>query len=197
MNVPTALVCSLLTAAIFALIGTAYLRRNQVGPQRGVPIAALVAFSVAGSFAIIQNAATPAVIIIVPAAIVCLYTDLRYGLILDIVTFPALGLLLLCAGSALPHALSGCVLGAGAIGLILLSTAGRGIGFGDLKLAACIGAAFGFFGGAYAIGLAFVFGAVHGSFLLATKRASGKTALRFAPYLAAGVLAVAFGRLAS
>lgn len=197
MNVFGALALSLLMASTFLLIGTAYLRRHSVFPECGAPVASLLCFSAAGVLAITENATTLALAVIVPVVIVSTYTDLRYGLILDIVTFPALALLLGSAGPHLPGALIGGALGAGVIGLILLLTAGRGMGFGDLKLAACIGAAFGLLGGAYAIGLAFIFGAAHGTLLMATKKAGCKTPLRFAPYLAAGVLVVVLGKLGS
>lgn len=70
-------------------------------------------------------------------------------------------------------------------------THGRGLGLGDAKLACCIGAATGAANGLESLGTAFVLGGTYAAYLLASKRARRKDELRFAPYLAAGLAAVA------
>lgn len=70
-------------------------------------------------------------------------------------------------------------------------THGRGLGLGDAKLACCIGAATGAANGLESLGTAFVLGGTYAAYLLASKRACRKDELRFAPYLAAGLAAVA------
>lgn len=140
-----------------------------------------------GEFAI---AAVSMVLAIVAIAAI---TDMQSGLIFDAITVPALVLLIL-AGVAAHHAalsLYGALAGAALPGCLYLLTRGRGIGLGDVKLGACIGAALGSSAVMYAFGLAFVAGAAVGLLLIVTGRASRKTEIRFAPYLALATACVA------
>lgn len=129
--------------------------------------------------------------ILAAAIAVSAASDVATGLIFDAVTLPALGLLLLCAAlyGYSAQAFAGAACAGGAIVLIYAATRGRGIGLGDAKLAACIGAALGVRGSLYALGIAFVSGALFGLAALAVRRIGRGTQIRFAPYLAAGTFA--------
>lgn len=75
------------------------------------------------------------------------------------------------------------------IGGLWLATGGRGMGFGDVKLAPVLGATLGWVDvGAAAVALfaAFALGAVVGIALLAARRAGRKSALPFGPFLLLG-----------
>jgi prepilin signal peptidase PulO-like enzyme (type II secretory pathway) len=91
-------------------------------------------------------------------------------------------------GSAAPCAAGACVLGLLFLA-VRLATRGRGLGLGDVKLAACIGAGLGIAGGLWSVGIASVGGGLYGVALLALGRAQPKTAIPFGPFLAAGCLA--------
>jgi|GEM_PF-1246162 len=116
--------------------------------------------------------------------------DAACGYVFDAVTLPALALLLGIAAGF--HALVPCVAGIGLAGgsmmLLHVVTRGRGLGLGDVKLAACIGAGAGAARALTALGAAFVLGAACAAVLLVCKRAGRRSEMRFAPYLAAGML---------
>ena len=92
----------------------------------------------------------------------------------------------------------GHLVGALAAGGILLAlfaiTRGRGIGFGDVKLAFALGLAFAWPDSVVIIGLAFVLGSLAAVPALIARKAGMKTALPFGPFLALAALVVlAFG----
>lgn len=83
--------------------------------------------------------------------LVCVVTDLRERRIYDLVTWPAMGLALglraLLSGvgdldAGLSSGAAGALLGLGLFGLVAL--AGRGLGWGDVKLMGVVGATLGF-----------------------------------------------------
>lgn len=125
---------------------------------------------------------------------VCAATDLETGYIPDVVTFPALAIELLVAviGASWESAVQGALACAAVIAALYVLTRGRGIGLGDLKLAACIGAALGAPGGLWALGCAFIAGALHAGSLLARRRIQRGDTLHFAPYLAVGCVPAVF-----
>ncbi len=82
----------------------------------------------------------------------------------------------------------GVLAGAGIIYGIWAATFGQGIGFGDVKLMVPLGIYFGLQGTVTLLFIAFLFGGIWGVFLLATKRASRKTAIPFGPFLAGAAL---------
>lgn len=85
--------------------------------------------------------------------------------------------------------LYGFLAGGGFILFLYLVTRGQGIGFGDVKLAAVLGAATGLLGVTTLLFIAFIIGGIFGSYLLLRGKASLKTAIPFGPFLAgAGVL---------
>lgn len=140
---------------------------------------------------------TPAVVACCGAAAAGL-VDARTGFIPDRITrLTALG----AAACALAHgeaaaAFAGALLAGGVPALLYVGTRGRGLGLGDVKLAAAIGAGFGPLAGIGALGAAFVLGGAYGSWLLLRGRARRSDALRFGPFLAAGALAALASRTA-
>ena len=80
----------------------------------------------------------------------------------------------------------------GAVGFgvfLLLAIIGRGaLGMGDVKLAGVIGMMVGYPGVLTALAVGAILGAVGALVLLASRRATRKTAIAYAPYLAAGAM---------
>ncbi|NLU74942.1 prepilin peptidase [Streptomyces sp. HNM0575] len=136
------------------------------------------------------------------APIVLLLTavDIRAQRLPDILTLPLtaataalLGVAALATGAGgswTGALLGGTVLAAGFFVLFLINP--RGMGFGDVKLAAPLGLALGWYGWDTVLAgtlLAFLFAAGYGVTLLLAGRASWKTSVPFGPFLAAGTLA--------
>jgi leader peptidase (prepilin peptidase)/N-methyltransferase len=119
-------------------------------------------------------------------------TDAQSGFIFDALTLPALSLLL--GVSALHQhfvaALVGAGTGAGALGMLYVATRGRGLGLGDVKLSACIGAALGAAEVLSSLGVAFVLGGAYASVVLVSGRAKRGDRVHFAPYMALGMVLV-------
>ena len=94
------------------------------------------------------------------------------------------GILLSASSSVWLNKLFGFL--AGGLGLlaILVVTRGRGMGFGDVKLAAALGALFGWPDVAVLVGISFVLGALAGLLAMATGGTTLKSALPFGPFLA-------------
>ncbi|HEX3463177.1 MAG TPA: A24 family peptidase [Candidatus Elarobacter sp.] len=115
--------------------------------------------------------------------------DARTGYIPNGLTLAtAVAALVLAAPSGIGHAVLGaCVVGGVLLGLHLF-TRGRGLGFGDVKLGAAIGAGLGPWCGIAALGAAFVAGGAYAAVLLARGRAGRRDTIAFAPFLAAGTL---------
>jgi len=117
--------------------------------------------------------------------------DLKHYIIPDSVLFPAIGitffyqLIFHFSIVFLSYLLSG--LGAAAFFLaIFLVTKGRGMGFGDVKLAILLGLLLGFPHIIVGLFLAFLFGAIIGVILLLRKKKGLKSEVPFAPFLIAG-----------
>ena len=125
-------------------------------------------------------------------------TDLQTGFVFDAVALvcavavctiaaPATGLISVASGAAIAG---------GSLLLVYALSGGRGIGLGDVKLAAVLGAACGAREGAVIVGAAFVLGACVVTPALALGRISRRSAVPFAPFLAIstlGVLCIARG----
>lgn len=84
------------------------------------------------------------------------------------------------------HWLAGAVLAVIVLGGIVLLTAGKGMGIGDIKLGALMGATLGAPALLVALFAAFVGGAVVGVYLIVRGSASMKTAIPFGPFLVFG-----------
>ncbi|HEY0799175.1 MAG TPA: A24 family peptidase [Candidatus Baltobacteraceae bacterium] len=119
----------------------------------------------------------------------CGVIDARTGLIPNRITYPAFGAILLvalCTGTLASAALGAAVVG-GILGVLYIVTRKRGLGFGDVKLGACIGAGLGPITGVVALGTSFIAGGAVGAYLLLSGRAGRKDAIRFGPFLLVGV----------
>lgn len=77
----------------------------------------------------------------------------------------------------------GMLIGAGFLLFLWAVTSGQGIGFGDVKLLIPLGLWFGVAGTITLLAIAFIAGALVGSYLLTTKQATRRTAIPFGPYL--------------
>lgn len=119
--------------------------------------------------------------------IVCAFIDIDQGIIPDRITYPALaaGLFLSWWTVGLKSALLGVAVFAGVLLLAALFSNG-GMGGGDIKLAAVIGAFSGFPSAGAGLILACITGGLWAGFLLITRRAGRGTSIRFGPFLAAG-----------
>ncbi len=123
------------------------------------------------------------------------FIDARHRIIPDAVTMPGiilgLGFSALEPGVGLVSSLLGVALGGGFLLLVAIVTNG-GMGGGDIKLAAMMGAFLGWAGLLSGLLLGFVAGAVFGGLLLAFGVKRRKDLMAFGPFLAAGGLAAAF-----
>ncbi len=99
-------------------------------------------------------------------------------------------LMFFISNSQIVNALFGAALGALFIGLIYLFTRGRGIGFGDVKLAAASGLLLGWPDIALALLLAFVVGSIVAVILMMSKQKTIHDAVPFGPFIAMGITIV-------
>lgn len=95
------------------------------------------------------------------------------------------------AGGWLGH-LAGALFGAALFEFLVLVTRGKGMGMGDVMLAAPLGFLFGWPDIVFLSGAAFVFGGIVGAHLLLLKRKTMKSAVPFVPFLAAAAAFVLF-----
>lgn len=118
-------------------------------------------------------------------------TDKAAGYILDVVTLPCCAFSIVAAayGAHAMESLVGAAAVSGALLFLHAATRGRGLGLGDVKLAAAAGILLGARAGLIALGVSFIFGGCVAAVLLLCRRAQRKAAVPFAPYMAAGTLA--------
>ena len=147
--------------------------------------------SLAAAWAPLATVGAP--LVTVCGALAAGIVDARTGYIPNAITRPtALAALLLAgAGGRGAAAVEGALAAGGALLALHLLTRGRGLGLGDVKLAAAIGLGFGPGAGLAALGTAFVLGGAYASWLLASRRARRGDTISFGPFLAGGTLAVA------
>jgi leader peptidase (prepilin peptidase)/N-methyltransferase len=126
--------------------------------------------------------------------------DVQHRIIPNTLMYPALvgfpAYLVIAAIAGAPVDLMRMLIGFALFGgvLFLVAAVSRGMGMGDVKLAALLGAVFGSLGLRYvgvAAGAAIVLGGLGGLAALAIGRGR-KAAIPFGPYLAAGAVAAAF-----
>lgn len=133
---------------------------------------------------------------IVSALIVIFFADLKYGIIPDKIVFPAIAVNLVFLISQYPNILISHILSAvGAFVFFLaifLFTRGRGMGFGDVKLALLLGLFLGFPNIVFALYAAFLTGALVSIILLVAQRKKLKEAIAFGPFMVSGSLFVFF-----
>jgi leader peptidase (prepilin peptidase)/N-methyltransferase len=127
------------------------------------------------------------------ALLVVFFTDLERGLIPNAVTYPGI-----VAGVAFA-AWSGSVLSSlaaaaasGGLFLVIAIVSRGGMGGGDIKLAAMIGAFLGAAGAAVAIFVGVALGAAAGAVLMALRLRTRKQTMPFGPALAAGAMIAMF-----
>lgn len=135
--------------------------------------------------------------LIASSCIVILVADFKYQLIPDTAVIGLLvaGLLRLYLGS--PDTSFPVVTGAIGGGIFLFLwwiTRGRGMGFGDVKLAAVLGFLIGFPGAVVAFYIAFLTGAMTGVILMIGGKAGMKSKIAFGPFLIIGaIIALVWG----
>lgn len=122
-------------------------------------------------------------VLLIPAA----FIDIDHGIIPDrlSITGIIIGLLLSPFTTGFTSSLSGALLFGGIFFLAALISRG-GLGGGDIKLAAAIGAFTGWQGALLAFILSSLLGGIWGFILLLSKKANRKTAIKFGPFLALG-----------
>jgi leader peptidase (prepilin peptidase)/N-methyltransferase len=140
-----------------------------------------------------------AAVVFLAALVVISGIDLDHQIIPDVVTLPGIviGALLSLLGSPTSwlDVLLGILVGGGPFVLIILLTAGRGMGGGDPKLGAMIGAFLGWKLALLAILIGVWSGGAVAIALLATGRKGRKAAIPFGPFLAlGGVISLLWGR---
>ena len=115
-------------------------------------------------------------------------TDLQTGYVFDRVTLGAVAtsLLIAVAAQGFLAALAGCAVGGGLPLVAYAATGGRGVGLGDVKLAAAIGAGLGVIGVIAALRVAVVCAGAAALALWCFGRVDRRSALPFAPFLALG-----------
>jgi prepilin signal peptidase PulO-like enzyme (type II secretory pathway) len=119
---------------------------------------------------------------------VCAWTDLRIGFLFDMVLATCGAIVLLVTLSerlALSSVVASVACGS-ALLLLWIVSRGRGIGLGDVKLAALLGAAEGLPGGLVALGIAFIAGACYVVVLALSSRLPENRSIAFGPFLALG-----------
>lgn len=126
-------------------------------------------------------------LIAVSALVVIFVYDWRWQEIPDEVTLPAIAIILLLNWLANPLSLSfliAAIAGAIFFAVQYYFSDGRWVGGGDIRLGALTGAILGWPSCLVAIFLAYLSGAGVGLYLLARKKATGKTALPFGTFIA-------------
>ncbi len=127
------------------------------------------------------------------ALVVVFFTDLEWNLIPNAITYPGIvvGIILGAASGALVPSLLAAV-GAGGVFLLIGVLSRGGMGGGDIKLAAMIGAFLGAPAVVVALFLAVAIGAAAGLILIALRLRTRKDTMPFGPALAAGAMTAVF-----
>ena len=195
-------VFSVVVAAATAGLGALAACGSAIAPADPRPQRALALYAYAALFLVLACAALPqtlrgiAAALLVAALGVSLWSDLLCGYILDRVTYPALAFIVATsvATGGISQGVLGAVVSGGALLVLVAVTRGHGMGLGDVKLAAVIGAALGVREGLVALGASFILGAFLGLWRLITHRAERGDRVAFAPYLAYGSIAALLWR---
>lgn len=123
-------------------------------------------------------------------------TDLEHGIIPDAIVLPVLGMGILYSAFFPPHtlggSLGGALLGGGTLLAVALLSRG-GMGGGDIKLLAALGAWLGPGQVLLVLFLSFLLGGIGGMGLLLLKIKGRRDAIAFAPYIAAAVSITLWG----
>lgn len=119
-------------------------------------------------------------------------TDMKLRLIPNRLTIPAIAFALAWSAAVRVPQLTSSLLGlaiAGGLFLVIALLSRGGMGGGDVKLAAAVGAFLGLKYSLLGLFLAFIFGALVGIILMALGKKKRRDYLPFAPFIAAGCLA--------
>lgn len=139
---------------------------------------------------------TPVVLLLIAALVVITFIDLDHQIIPDVISLPGIPVGFLCSffvpWVSWQESLSGIVLGGGSLLVIALGyellTRKEGMGFGDVKLLAMLGAFLGWTAIFPIIFIGSLLGTLVGVPLMLLKKADGKLAVPFGPFLSAGAL---------
>lgn len=177
-------------------------RCPQCGAGRGLraPIVELATAAIFGFLAWRYGVGVQFVFLALYFAVLVLVTvtDLEHRLILDVVTYPAMGLALV-ASFFMPHMTPVKALIGGAIGFglffVLAVIARGGLGGGDVTLMGFVGLATGFPVVLVAILTGILLGGIGAGVMLALRRVGRKSAIAYGPYLVLGAaFALLYGR---
>ena len=154
-----------------------------------------------------ESWALPAFLVFTAGLVALSVIDLRHQVLPNRIVYPLTEISVVLLGVAAIGDADGeaflralvCAVGAFLVFLLLHLVAPRGMGFGDVKLSFVLGLFLGWLGvGETVLGLflGFVYGAVIGLVLLATKVRSRQQPIPFGPFLAAGTITgILFGNL--
>jgi leader peptidase (prepilin peptidase)/N-methyltransferase len=124
--------------------------------------------------------------------------DIEYSLILNILTYPGILIALMCSFLRPEIGITGSIIGlfSGLVTIVIIIYASRGgMGIGDAKMAALVGAILGFPMVFLALLVAVVTGGIVAVILIAAKLKGRKDRIPFGPFLAwGGWLALVFGK---
>jgi leader peptidase (prepilin peptidase)/N-methyltransferase len=167
--------------------------RGRISPRYPLVEALMAALAVAVWVAFPDPAARLGGVVFAFMLLVITFIDLDHQLILDRISYPGIAAGLIFAGLQ-ARLVPACLSALGAAGLIaaIVVLSRGGMGGGDIKLAAMIGAFLGWPGVAVALFAAFVLGGLTGIVLLALRVRGRKDAIPFGPALAAGALVALF-----
>jgi leader peptidase (prepilin peptidase)/N-methyltransferase len=134
------------------------------------------------------------------ALVVITAIDLHHQIIPDVITLPGIvmgfALSFIIPGHSWLNSLLGILIGGGSLWLVIilyyLVKKEEGMGFGDVKFLAMLGAFLGWRSIPFIIFVASLVGAVVGVILMKVQKKDGKLAIPFGPFLAAGALLFIF-----
>lgn len=133
--------------------------------------------------------------IFIAVLLVLFVQDLRFQILPDIITLPAIALALVFSTSTLQHfnnALLAAVIGALFFLLQWLVSRGRWVGGGDIRLGALMGAIVGWPNILLTLFVAYVVGALFGGTLLLLRRVTRKSQMAFGTFLTASTVFTMF-----
>jgi leader peptidase (prepilin peptidase)/N-methyltransferase len=183
----------ILTAAL-CVAGTGIARATAIEygvPSRLIDAAAIVSAMCGVALSGAIDADGPAAVvdaITIACGVVCSTTDLQSGYVFDRVLLPS-AVASVCTAfvaGTLESRLAGALAAAAALLVVFAASRGRGLGFGDVKLAAVLGFGLGPMAAMTALWCAFVLAGAVGVILLLVRRVTTKSELRFAPFLSLG-----------
>ena len=142
------------------------------------------------------HAVTPVILLLVAALVVITFIDLDHQIIPDVISLPGIPIGFLCSffvpWVSWQESLLGIVFGGGSLLAIALGyeflTKKEGMGFGDVKLLAMLGAFLGWTAIFPIIFVGSLLGTLVGVPLMLIKKADSKLAVPFGPFLSAGAL---------